>query len=98
VLVGPGLFEWFLTKYVLSAGWVMGVVTALLGSSGSAPADDKHEKKGPWALIMSHALFLGAVSFTAVLVISLSLGTNYLLDLISTFFHWLISSVNTTFH
>jgi len=99
VLLGPGIFEWFWAKYIMSAGGVIGVLTALLGSSAKSPAKDKEAQKGGLsALIMSYALPLGAVFFAAVLVISLSLGTNYLLALISTFLNWLIPTVNSQFH
>jgi hypothetical protein len=99
VLLGPGIFEWFWAKYIMSAGGVIGVLTALLGSSAKSPTKDKQAQKGGLsALIMSYALPLGAVFFAAVLVISLSLGTNYLLALISTFLNWLIPTVNSQFH
>ncbi|HEX6186573.1 MAG TPA: patatin-like phospholipase family protein [Pyrinomonadaceae bacterium] len=81
VVLGPPLmsYAWYA---VYPAGGVVGVVTALLGRSGKMPAKDQ-PATGVSSLIMRYALPLGAIAFAVVFVVFLSLGTNFLLDLLA---------------
>ena len=86
VLLGPPVVTYlagfFWGKYVVPAGGLIGVITALLARSANLPA--KGEKpKGLMALLMQHALPLGAIVFAAALIVSLSLATNRLLELLA---------------
>ncbi|MGZ5436840.1 MAG: patatin-like phospholipase family protein [Pyrinomonadaceae bacterium] len=88
VLVGPAVVSTAWTKYVVPAGGLIGVITALLARSANLPA--KGEKPKGWmALLMQHALPLGAIVFAAVLVVSLSLATKFLLDWLAPVWNWI---------
>jgi hypothetical protein len=96
VLIGPGVLEWVWAKYIMGAGGIVGVLTALLASSSKAPAKHKDAHEGGiMSLVASYALPLGAIVFTVVLVVFLSLGTNYLLALLSSGLGWLIPRMNS---
>lgn len=88
VLIGPTVATGFWRKYVVPAGGLLGVITALLARSAKLPA--KGEKpKGVMALLMHHALTLGAIVFAAVLIVSLALATKSLLDWLATPCGWI---------
>lgn len=88
VLLGPPVTALVWAKYVLPAGGLIGVITALLARSANLPA--KGEKPKGWmALLMQHALPLGAIVFAAALIISLSLATVYLLEWLAPVWTWI---------
>ena len=90
VLIGPPLTKYLWAKYVMPAGGLIGLVTALLGRSAKSPAKEKSAKAGLGAIIKRNVLPLGALIFAGVLIVFLSIGTNYLLALISMFLNWLL--------
>ncbi|MBC8031023.1 MAG: hypothetical protein H7Z16_12995 [Pyrinomonadaceae bacterium] len=80
VLLGPNLADNIWRTYVLPGGGIIGLITALLARSAKLPAkDEKGQKTGIVATIMSYALPMGAVAFLGVLVVLLALGTDTLL-------------------
>src|SRR5688572_6573716 len=92
VLLGPPVAAYatnfFWGKYVLPAGGLIGVMTALLARSANLPA--KGEKAKGWmAMLMQHALPLGAIVFAVALVVALSLATNHLIDWLASLWNWL---------
>jgi hypothetical protein len=87
VLLGPPVTTYMWAKYVVPAGGLIGVITALLARSANLPA--KGEKPKGWmASLMQHALPLGAVVFAVVLIVALSLATNYLIEGLVTVWNW----------
>jgi hypothetical protein len=83
VLLGPHLASYWVAKYVMPAGGLTGMITALLGRSAKLSA--KGEKASGWmATLMRYALPLGAMVFAAVLILSLSIATNHLFDGLAT--------------
>jgi len=86
VLLGPGIFAG-LARYIASAGGVIGVITALAGRSAKAPAKEK-ANGGALSAIIGYLLPLGAFIFAAVLIVSLSIGTNWLLGKSPLKTHW----------
>ena len=92
VLLGPPVAAYatgfFWGKYVVPAGGLIGVITALLARSANFPA--KGEKAKGWtAMLMQHALPLGAIVFAVALIVALSLATNHLIDWLAAFWNWL---------
>ncbi len=88
VVMGPTVITDVWAKRVVPAGGVIGVITALLARSAKLPA--KGEKSPGWlGMVMQHALPLGAIVFAAVLVISLSIATDGLIDRLATFWNWI---------
>lgn len=78
VLLGPPAITLAWAKYVVPAGGLIGMITALLARSAKLPA--KGEKAQGWmGFLMPHALTLGAIVFAAALVVSLSMATDYLI-------------------
>ncbi|HEX5705015.1 MAG TPA: patatin-like phospholipase family protein [Pyrinomonadaceae bacterium] len=87
VVMGPSVITDVWAKRVVPAGGVIGVITALLARSAKLPA--KGEKSQGWmGLVMQHALPLGAIVFAAVLVMSLSIATDGLIDRLAPFWNW----------
>lgn len=87
VLLGPPVTTFMWAKYVIPAGGLIGIITALLARSANLPA--KGEKAKGWiAMLMQHALPLGAVAFAVVLIVALSLATNYVIDWLATVWNW----------
>lgn len=88
VLLGAEVAGLVWAKYVVPAGGLIGVITALLARSAKLPA--KGEKAQGWmGFLMQNALTLGAIVFAVVLVISLSLATDRLLDRLVTPWGWI---------
>ncbi|HVG29086.1 MAG TPA: patatin-like phospholipase family protein [Pyrinomonadaceae bacterium] len=80
VLIGPELLLALREEYVVPAGGVVGLLTAYAARSAQAPPAAKDEKKGGLkAALMRYALSLGALVFTAMLIILFSILTTYLL-------------------
>lgn len=87
VLLGPPMTILVWAKYVVPAGGLIGVITALLARSSNLPA--KGEKAQGWmAMLMQHALLLGAIIFAVALIVALSLATNYLIDGLASVWSW----------
>jgi hypothetical protein len=86
VLFGPAelsKLEGLTQKVVLGLGGISGVVTILLGQSSSTPANKKEGEKGSLSgLLWNNALTLAAPVFAAFIVIAISFGTAWLLDLL----------------
>ena len=92
VLLGPPVTAYlagvFWGRYVLPAGGLIGVITALLARSANLPA--KGEKAKGWmGMLAQYALPLGAVVFAVALIVALSLATNYLIDGLAAVWNWL---------
>lgn len=88
VLLGPPVTTLVWAKYVVPAGGLIGIITALMARSANLPA--KGEKPKGWmAMLMQHALLLGAIAFAVVLVISFSLATDYLIGWLATVWKWI---------
>jgi hypothetical protein len=85
VLLGPRLLSFAWATYPL--GGLVGLVTALLGRSGKSSAKDD-TPKGITALIGRYALPVGATAFLVVLIAFLSLGTNYLIEVLARALIW----------
>ncbi|HJU55446.1 MAG TPA: patatin-like phospholipase family protein [Pyrinomonadaceae bacterium] len=84
VLMGPSVAIATWTKYAVAGGGVFGLVATLLGRSALSPGTQEKEKKtGVLAVLMRYIVPVGAIIFAAVLVILLSLLTNYLFLLVS---------------
>jgi hypothetical protein len=97
VLIGPPLTDQLWTKYVMPAGGLIGLITALLARSPRLPAkDQKGQKTGILGMLMSYALPLGAMIFLCVLVVFLALGTNYLLDWQAGFLRWFLPKISVS--
>jgi hypothetical protein len=80
VLIGPELLLDLHEEYVVPAGGLVGLLTAYVARSAKAPPTEKDEKKGGHkAALMRYALSLGALVFTAMLVVLFSILTTYLL-------------------
>lgn len=84
VLLGPPLAGFLSSyvwgKYVIPAGGLIGLITALAGRSAKSPAKT-HEESSSWiAFLISLVLPFGAIVFAIVLVVLLSLATNYLVE------------------
>ncbi len=92
VLLGPPLSRYLWTN-VIPAGWLLGLVTALLGSSSKLPAKDQKQSQGLVGKLAGFALPLGALIFGAVLVISLSLATNYVIEGLATLWRFLLPAL-----
>ena len=87
VLLGPPVTTFLWAKYVVPAGGLIGVITALVARSANLPA--KGEKAKGWmAMLMQHALPLGAIVFAVVLIVAVSLATNYLIDGLAPVWNW----------
>ncbi|HKO60470.1 MAG TPA: patatin-like phospholipase family protein [Pyrinomonadaceae bacterium] len=88
VLIAPELTSFVVKKYVVPAGGLLGVITALLARSAKLPA--KGEKPKGWmALLTQHGLTLGAIVFAAILVVSLSIATYSLINWLATVWTWI---------
>lgn len=87
VLIGPQvLSEWWggvLLPVVAPAGGLIGLVTTYLAKSARSPAQEKQERKTGGGRLLGYALPLGALVFLALLVVLLSMATNYLLALVT---------------
>jgi hypothetical protein len=79
VLVGPPLSSYLWGEYVIPAGGLTGLITALVARSSKLPSKDQ-QSGGITAILMRYALPLGAIVFAVVLIVSVSLGTNYLVE------------------
>ena len=77
-------------KFVVPAGGLIGIVTALLARSAKLPAKDPQTSKGFTGFLNSYALPLGTIIFAAALVIGLSVATNYLINWIALPLRWLL--------
>jgi hypothetical protein len=91
VLFGPTLlgryFGPYWSKYVASAGGLVGLVTALLARSSRSPAGARQAQEGGLsAALMRNALPVGAFVFVALLFALLSYCTDYLLGVITYLF------------
>lgn len=83
-LMGPSVVIATWTKYVVAGGGLFGLVATLLGRSALSPGTQEKEKKsGAKAVLMRYIVPVGSIIFAAVMVILLSLLTNYLLLLFS---------------
>jgi hypothetical protein len=94
VLVGPPLTSYLVAKFILPAGGLVGIVTALAARSANSPAKDQKDAKGIKSILMSYALPLGSIIFLAFLIVSLSIGTNYLLELLAIPLRWLLPKLS----
>jgi Patatin-like phospholipase len=94
VLVGPPLTSYLVAKFILPAGGLVGIVTALAARSANVPAKDQKDAKGITGILMSYALPLGSIIFLAVLIVALSIGTNYLLELLAITLRWLLPKLS----
>ena len=90
VLVGPPVTNYLVAKFILPAGGLIGIATALAARSAKFPAKDEKDAKGITAVLMSYALPLGTIIFAAFLVVALSIGTNYLIELLGIPLRWLL--------
>lgn len=94
VLVGPPLTSYLVAKFVLPAGGLIGIVTALAARSAKSPAKEQKAASGVTSQLMSYALPLGTIIFAAFLVVILSIGTNYLIELLAIPLRWLLPNAS----
>src|SRR5215471_8317366 len=94
VLVGPPLTSYLIAKFVLPAGGLIGIATALAARSAKLPAKEQKEPGGITVVLMSYALPLGTIIFAAFLVVVLSIGTNYLIELMVIPLRWLLPKLS----
>jgi hypothetical protein len=90
VLVGPPLMSYLLAKFILPAGGMIGIATALAAHSAKLPAKEQKDTEGWTAWLMSYALPLGTIIFAAFLIVVLSIGTNYLIELFAIPLRWFL--------
>ena len=94
VLVGPPLTSYLVAKFILPAGGIVGIVTALAARSAKLPSKEQKEAKGVTALLMSYALPLGSIIFAAFLIVVLSIATNYLLHFMEIPLSWVLTRLS----
>lgn len=94
VLVGPPLTGYLIAQFVLPAGGIIGIVTALVAHSAKVPAKEQQDAKGLNGLLHRYALPLGTLIFAAFLVVALSIGTNFLIELLATPLRWLLPKLS----
>lgn len=94
VFVGPPLTSYLVAKFILPAGGLVGILTALAARSANSPAKDQKDAKGIKSILMSYALPLGSIIFLAFLIVALSIGTNYLLELLAIPLRWLLPKLS----
>ncbi len=90
VLVGPPLTSYLVAKFVLPAGGLIGIATALAARSAKLPAKEQKDAKGWTGWLMSYALPLGTIIFSAFLIVVLSIATNYLIELLEIPLRWFL--------
>ncbi|MFN2481110.1 MAG: hypothetical protein ABR554_06565, partial [Pyrinomonadaceae bacterium] len=84
VLVGPQYLLYRAEEYIVPGGGLLGLLTAYLAHSAKAPPTEKQDTKGGLkAILMRNALTLGSLLFTGLLIVVLSILTNYLLALVT---------------
>ena len=94
VLVGPPLSSYLVAKFILPAGGLIGIATALAARSANLPAKEQKDAKGLTSVVMSYALPLGTIIFLAFLIVALSIGTNYLIELLAIPLRWLLPKLS----
>ncbi|HEY7319800.1 MAG TPA: patatin-like phospholipase family protein [Candidatus Binatia bacterium] len=87
VLSGPGFvaeLEGTTKQFVLGVGGLSGLVTILIGRSGVTPANRKEGEQAGWiSLLWSQATTLAAPIFAGFIVIAISFGTGWLLNVLN---------------
>ena len=99
VLFGPGVvagLEGLAKQIVLGLGGISGLVTILMGKSAVTPANRKEGEQAGWlALLWSQAATLAAPIFAGFIVIGISSGTGWLLNILDKAFFDLFATENS---